>query len=149
MHTLALAFLVGFLCLATAREAVAAEAAQPGPPRPRVVVSSDIGGTDFDDFQSFVQLLVYADMIDIEGLIASPWGAARDRKETILKVIYSYLVDFQNLRRYSARYPAPEALRALTKQGGSDSAVRRAPPRPRPDPSPLISIRPFHPIPSA
>ena len=47
--------------------------------RPRVIVSSDIGGTDFDDFQSLVHLLVYSDRIDLEGLIASPWGAARNR----------------------------------------------------------------------
>ena len=29
--------------------------------RPRVIVSTDIGGTDPDDFQSMVHLLVYAD----------------------------------------------------------------------------------------
>jgi len=35
-----------------------AMAAPPRAARPRVVVSSDIGGTDFDDFQSFVHLLL-------------------------------------------------------------------------------------------
>ena len=40
----------------------------------RVMVSTDIGGTDPDDFQSMVHLLVYADCFDIEGLISSPFG---------------------------------------------------------------------------
>ena len=35
--------------------------------RPRVIVSTDIGGTDPDDFQSMVHFLVYADMFDVEG----------------------------------------------------------------------------------
>ena len=36
--------------------------------RPRVIVSTDIGGTDPDDFQSMVHFLAYADMFEIEGL---------------------------------------------------------------------------------
>jgi hypothetical protein len=94
-------------------------------PRPRVIVSTDIGGTDFDDFQSLVHLLVYSDAIELEGLIASPWGTARDRKIHLLQIIDRYATDFPNLKSYSARYPAPDALRALSKQGGSDSADLR------------------------
>jgi hypothetical protein len=45
--------------------------------RPRVLVSTDIGGTDPDDFQSLVYLLVHADCFDIEGLISSPFGGGR------------------------------------------------------------------------
>jgi hypothetical protein len=93
--------------------------------RPRVIVSTDIGGTDFDDFQSLVHLLVYSDRVDLEGLIASPWGAARDRKQNLLKVIDRYAVDYPNLKTYSALYPTPDALRALSKQGGTDSADLR------------------------
>ncbi len=93
--------------------------------RPRVIVSSDIGGTDFDDFQSFVHLLVYSDRIDLEGMIASPWGPARNRKENILKIVDVYAKDFPKLRTYSDKYPTPEALRSLTKQGGTDSADLR------------------------
>jgi len=92
---------------------------------PRVIVSSDIGGTDFDDFQSFVHLLVSADAIDLEGMISSPWGEARDRKEHILKIISVYEKDYPNLRTWSDRYPTPDALRAITKQGGSDIADLR------------------------
>lgn len=87
-------------------------------PRPRVVVSTDIGGTDPDDFQSMVHLLLCADSLDLEGLVSSPFGPGR--KEHILQVIACYERDFANLHRYSDRYPTPEALRAVAKQGAFD-----------------------------
>ena len=64
--------------------------------RHRVLVSTDIGGTDPDDFQSMVHLLLYADVFDLEGLISSPFGPGR--KEHILEVITEYEKDFENLR---------------------------------------------------
>lgn len=88
--------------------------------RHRVIVSTDIGGSDPDDFQSLVHLLLYADVLDIEGLISSPWGPGRE--QDILDVIDHYESDYQNLRTYSADYPAPDALRQLTKQGAIDRA---------------------------
>jgi hypothetical protein len=81
----------------------------------RVLVSTDIGGTDPDDFQSMVHLLVYADVLDIEGLVSSPFDAGRARD--ILDVIDCYEKDYANLKTHSGRYPAPSALRAITKQG--------------------------------
>lgn len=94
----------------------------------RVLVSTDIGGTDPDDFQSMVHFLVYADLFDIEGLISSPYGPGR--KEDILKVIDCYAKDYANLKTYSDTYPAPDALRAITRQGETLMApyagVRRA-----------------------
>jgi hypothetical protein len=48
----------------------------------RVIVSTDIGGTDFDDYQSLVHLLVYADRIDLEGMLASPWGQVANANST-------------------------------------------------------------------
>lgn len=96
--------------------------------RHRVIVSTDIGGTDFDDFQSLVHVLLYADVLDLEGLISSPYGPGR--KEHILQVLAHYERDYQNLRTYSDRYPTPAALRAITKQGETEVApyagVRRA-----------------------
>ncbi|MBI5692133.1 MAG: DUF1593 domain-containing protein [Verrucomicrobia bacterium] len=88
------------------------------PSRPRVLVSTDIGGTDPDDFQSMVHLLVCADALDLEGLVSSPFGPGR--KEHLLQVIDHYERDYPNLRTHAA-YPAPGALRALTKQGAFDS----------------------------
>jgi hypothetical protein len=88
--------------------------------RPRIIVSTDIGGTDFDDYQSLVHLLVYADVFDIEGIVSSPYGPGR--KEHILQVLDAYAQDYPNLRSHSADYPAPDALRAISKQGAIDSA---------------------------
>lgn len=90
-----------------------------------MIVSSDIGGTDFDDFQSFVHLLVYSDALEIEGLIASPWGTARDRVRNIHRVIDAYARDYPNLKTYSDEYPTPEYLHSVAKQGGLDSADLR------------------------
>ena len=84
----------------------------------RVIVSTDVGGTDPDDFQSLVHFLLYADGFEIEGLISSPYGPGR--KEHILEVIAQYERDFPNLRSHSSRYPTPDALRAISRQGASD-----------------------------
>ena len=88
--------------------------------RPRILVSTDIGGTDPDDFQSMVHLLVTADSFDLEGLISSPFGAGR--REHILQVIEHYARDYAALRSWSARYPTPARLTAIARQGAIDGA---------------------------
>lgn len=65
-------------------------------PRHRVIVSTDIGGTDPDDFQSMVHFLLYADVFDIEGLISSPYGPGR--REHILQVLDRVAADYPHLR---------------------------------------------------
>ena len=96
--------------------------------RYRILVSTDIGGTDPDDFQSMVHLLVYADCFDIEGLVSSPYGPGR--KEHILEIIDCYADDYANLKTYSDQYPAADTLRAITKQGETErtpyAGVRRS-----------------------
>ena len=86
--------------------------------RPRVIVSTDIGGSDPDDFQSMVHYLVYADLFDTEGLISSPprQGRARD----ILTCIDAYEQDYPNLGTWSPDYPSPDALRRVVRQGAID-----------------------------
>ncbi len=86
----------------------------------RVIVSSDIGGTDPDDFQSMVHLLLYADVLDIEALISSPFESGR--KEHILSVIDLYEKDYPNLKTYSKNYPSADALRKITFQGEKERA---------------------------
>ncbi len=39
---------------------------------PRILISSDIGGTDPDDNQSMIHFLMYSNMFETEGLISSP-----------------------------------------------------------------------------
>jgi hypothetical protein len=112
-----------------------------------VLVSTDIGGTDPDDFQSMVHLLVHADDFDLEGLVSSPYGPGRKRH--LLDVIERYEHDYPNLRSHSDRYPAPDALRAISRQGAVEAAGYPGVGRPtegsewmvrcarRPDPRPL------------
>ena len=88
--------------------------------RRRVLVSTDIGGTDPDDFQSMIHLLVYADSLAVEGLLSSPFGSGR--KQDILDMIDLYEQDYPNLITHSPTYPDPSTLRAITKQGTIDSA---------------------------
>ncbi|WP_162564260.1 MULTISPECIES: DUF1593 domain-containing protein [Microbacterium] len=83
--------------------------------RARVVVTTDIGGTDPDDFQSMVHLLLYADMLDIEGLISSPYG--NGRAADIHAVIDAYAEDLRNLRTHRPTYPDADQLRAVVAQG--------------------------------
>ena len=79
---------ISLVCVATA--GLWADTSVPGPGalgghRYRVVVSTDIGGSDEDDMQSMAHYLLYSDMFDTEGLISSPphKGRARDILKTI------------------------------------------------------------------
>jgi len=89
--------------------------------RYRVIVSTDLGGDDPDDYQSMIHYLLYADMFDTEGIISSPsgsWGSIKD----IRRVLDLYEKDYKNLSTYSNKYPTPDALRAITKQGADNLA---------------------------
>ena len=85
-----------------------------------MLVSTDIGGTDPDDYQSMVHFLLYGDVFDVEGIVSSPYGPGR--RQHALDVIDRYATDYPNLSRHSNRYPAPDALRRLTTQGAIESA---------------------------
>ncbi|MBD5782496.1 DUF1593 domain-containing protein [Pelagicoccus sp. NFK12] len=104
--------LTQILCLAIAIASTASGSSD----KHRVIVTSDIGGTDPDDYQSMAHVLLYADTLDIEGLVSSPFE--REGKTKILEVIDAYEKDYPNLSTWSADYPTPDALRSITKQGG-------------------------------
>ncbi len=84
----------------------------------RIIVSSDIGGTDFDDYQSMVHLLLYADTLDIEGIISSPYG--KGGISHILECVDAYEIDYPNLKKASENYPSPEEIRKIVKQGATE-----------------------------
>ncbi|MEB2775428.1 DUF1593 domain-containing protein [Algoriphagus sp. D3-2-R+10] len=88
--------------------------------RPRILISSDIGGTDPDDFQSMIHLLMYADLFELEGLISSPFG--KGRADDFLHIIDLYETDYSKLIKHSKDFPKPEELRKITKQGAFNSA---------------------------
>jgi hypothetical protein len=90
--------------------------------KPRVFISTDIGGGDHDDDQSLVHALLYSDAMKIVGLSqtvaeATPGG----RKSDILEVIDAYARDYANLKTYGD-YPTADYLRSVTHQGATVAA---------------------------
>lgn len=84
----------------------------------RLIVLSDIEA-EVDDTESFVRLLLYANQIDIKGLIAttSVWKRTSVAPESILKVIQAYGKVQPNLLKHEAGFPEAEALLKLVKSG--------------------------------
>ncbi len=84
----------------------------------RLLVLTDIEA-DPDDSQTLVRLLLYANQIDIEGLIATTSTHQRTRvaPETIRRIIEAYGEVQPNLNHHEPGYPAAEELLALVKQG--------------------------------
>ena len=87
----------------------------------RVLVSTDIGGTDPDDNQSVTHLLMYSDCFALEGLVSSP-SFGDGNKEEILRMIDLYEKDFSVLCTQYPDLMSPDALRAITKQGRKGAA---------------------------
>lgn len=87
----------------------------------RVIISTDIGGTDPDDNQSMAHLLMFSDCFDLEGLISSP-SFGDGRKEEILRMIDVYEQDLSRLREHAPGLMSPEELRPLVKQGRMNEA---------------------------
>ena len=87
----------------------------------RVLVSTDIGGTDPDDNQSMAHLLMYSDSYRLEGIISSP-SYGDGNKEEILRMIDLYEKDLPALRTQYPDLMSPDALRAITKQGRKGAA---------------------------
>jgi hypothetical protein len=90
--------------------------------KPRVFISTDIGGGDHDDDQSLVHALLYADQMNIVGLAQTvaantPGGSKND----ILQVIDQYAKDYDNLKTYGG-YPTADQLRSITYQGATTAA---------------------------
>lgn len=86
----------------------------------RVIISTDIGGTDPDDNQSLIHLMMYSDKVQIEGIISSPYG--KGRKQEILRMIDIYEKDFHHLEKHQPNLIAPNQLREVSKQGVIASA---------------------------
>ena len=84
----------------------------------RVIILSDIEA-DPDDTQSFVRLFLYANEIDIKGLIAttSCWHKTRVDPESIKKIINAYGKVQPNLIKHEPGFPTVQALLQLVKQG--------------------------------
>lgn len=84
----------------------------------RLIVLSDIEAEP-DDIQSFVRLVLYSNVVDIKGMIAttSVWHRDRVDPESIRKVIRAYGKVQPNLSRHESGFPDVNTMLALVKQG--------------------------------
>ena len=87
-------------------------------PKHRVIILTDIEA-DPDDTQSMVRLLLYSNVIDIKGLVAttSCWHKTRVNPEAIVEVIQAYEQVRPNLLQHEAGFPSADALFKLVKSG--------------------------------
>lgn len=91
------------------------------PRKPRIIVSTDIGGTDPDDNQSMAHLLMMNDRFDIEGLVSSP-SFGNGTKEEIERMIGVYEKDYLLLKKHVPSLLSPDSLRSLCRQGRHGAA---------------------------
>jgi len=98
---------------------------QPAHPHPsvamekqRVIVLSDIGA-EADDTESMVRLLLYSDIVDIKGLVAttSTWKRDSVSPELMRNVIRAYGQAHANLVDHDPDYPSADTLQFLVKRG--------------------------------
>lgn len=73
----------------------------------RVLVSTDIGGTDPDDNQSMIHLLMYSDLFELEGLVSSP-SFGNGSKEEIVRMIDIYAKDYPQLKKHIPALMSPK-----------------------------------------
>ena len=65
-----------------------------------MLISTDIGGTDPDDNQSMIHLLMYSALFDLEGLVSSP-SFGNGSKEEIVRMIDLYAKDYPQLKKHN------------------------------------------------
>ncbi|MEZ4852469.1 MAG: DUF1593 domain-containing protein [Bacteroidia bacterium] len=84
----------------------------------RLIVLTDIEA-DPDDAQTLVRLLLYANQIEIEGLIAttSVHQKSRIAPESIQKIVHAYGKVQPNLLTHESGFPPAEALLSLVRKG--------------------------------
>lgn len=87
----------------------------------RILISTDIGGTDPDDNQSLTHLLMYNEKFDIEGLVSSPSYGNGSTSE-IFRMIDLYEKDLPKLEKKLLGFAKPDFLRSVTKQGRKGTA---------------------------
>lgn len=113
--------------------------------KPRVIIETDIGIGDGDDDASLVRFLLYADVLDIEGMIVTKsgnmnprYGSIKDGFEFMEKFLKAYEEVRPNLVQHSAGYPTANYLRQCVARGwtqdGADLIIATVD---KPDPRPV------------
>lgn len=84
----------------------------------RLIVTTDLGGTDPDDIQSMIHLLLCSNMVDIEGLISSnAWVDGPDNSRKIMEIVDSFGVVLPNLKVHMDGFPDVDYLKSIVKRG--------------------------------
>jgi hypothetical protein len=81
----------------------------------RVIISTDIGGGDFDDVQSMIHFLFYADRFDTEAIISS---MPRPGNRYWRQIVSAYRRDYKKLS-FHADYPTPNEIKKLYVLGST------------------------------
>lgn len=89
--------------------------------KPRILISTDVGGTDPDDNQSVAHFLMYTDKFDTEGIVSSPSYGDGNAGE-IFRMIDLYEQDLPRLSEHIEGLASPDFLRSITKQGRKGGA---------------------------
>ena len=91
----------------------------------RMIVMSDIGGSDPDDTQSMVHLLVSLDRVELEGFISQhAWVPYGNGAVTLInQVIDAYEEVYPNLQVHSNKFPTASYLRSVVKVGQAEAAM--------------------------
>ncbi len=91
----------------------------------RMIVTTDIGGSDPDDIQSLVHLMVMLNDVDLEGVISQhawvPYGTGAI--DVIDSVIDAYEKVLPNLRIHDNGYPDANTIRNVVKTGQPQAAM--------------------------
>ena len=88
----------------------------------RLIVTTDLGGTDPDDVQSMIHLLVCSNAIDIEGLISSHvWVDDTDKTVYLKELVEHFGEILPRLKKHAEGFPDLEYLRSIIKTGQEHS----------------------------
>lgn len=88
----------------------------------RLIVTTDLGGTDPDDTQSMIHLLLCSNTIDLEGIISSQvWSDYPDRVDAIKNVVNRFCEVIPRLNKHADGFPDAAYLTSIVKNGQSKS----------------------------
>jgi hypothetical protein len=95
------------------------------PQRNRAIILTDIEA-DPDDTESLVRLLLYSNVLDVEGLIATTSTHQRNaiHPESITRVIQGYAKIRANLLKHEPGFPDVESLLSLVKRGRAEYGIQ-------------------------
>lgn len=84
----------------------------------RLIVTTDLGGSDPDDIQSLIHLLLCSNVIDLEGLVSSrAWVDDPDQAALIRKYVDYVGEVLPNLKKQAPGYPDLAYLQSIVKSG--------------------------------